>query len=129
MTLGALYAQPPLTQDANVAKDGSMMRTIERVPHEEGEAGNALPSTGRQMRASADISVEAAGANLSEGALPEPPTAPMAPIVQEESEAAQAPDLAGVTRALNVRQIPSPNVVADIIRVKSLFRLKGCNRA
>ncbi|CAM9169030.1 unnamed protein product [Ectocarpus sp. 4 AP-2014] len=99
-TLGVLYAQPPL-QDANVAKDGSTMRKIEMLPHEEGEAVNALPSPGRQMRASADISVEAAGANLSNGALPEPPTAPMVPIGQQESEAAQAADLAGVTRALN----------------------------
>ncbi|CBJ32574.1 conserved unknown protein [Ectocarpus siliculosus] len=100
-TLGVLYSQPPLTQDADVAKDGSMMRKIERLPHEEGEALNALPSPGRQMRASANISVEAAGANLSEEALPEPPTAPIVPISQQESEAAQAADLAGVTRALN----------------------------
>ncbi|CAM9090622.1 unnamed protein product, partial [Ectocarpus sp. 6 AP-2014] len=100
-TLGVLYSQPPMTQGANVAKDGSMMRKIERLPHEEGEAPNALPSPGRQMRASADISFEVAGADLSEEALPEPPTAPMVPISQQESEAAQAADLAGVTRALN----------------------------
>ncbi|CAM9837260.1 unnamed protein product [Ectocarpus sp. 13 AM-2016] len=100
-TLGVLYAQPPLAQDANMATDGSMMSKIEQLPHEEGEAGDASPSPGRQMRASADIGVEAAGANLSEGALPEPPTAPMVPIGQQKSEAAQAADLAGLTRALN----------------------------
>ncbi|CAM9835096.1 unnamed protein product [Ectocarpus sp. 12 AP-2014] len=100
-TLGVLYAQPPLAQHTNMATDGSMMSEIEQLPHEEGEAGNALSSPSRQMRASADIRVEAAGANLSEGALLELPTAPMVPIGQQESEAAQAADFAGVTRALN----------------------------
>lgn len=106
-----------------------MMLKIERLPHEEGESQSALPSPFREKKASVDINVEAAGAGRSEEALPGPPITPIVPIGQQEAVVAQAADLPGVARALNVRQSPSLNVVAKRVRVKKVLPLEGRIRA
>ncbi|CAM9563646.1 unnamed protein product [Ectocarpus fasciculatus] len=119
-TLGVLYAQPPLTQDANVATDGTMMLEIEQLPHEEklkGETQDPNVATDGTMmleieqvpheeklngetqkalpshglQTSASVDINV-DAGVREEALPGPPIAPMVPIDQHKAEVAKATD-------------------------------------
>ncbi|CAM9849575.1 unnamed protein product [Ectocarpus sp. 13 AM-2016] len=123
-TLGVLYAQPPLTQDANVATDGTMMLEIEQLPHEEklkGETQDTNVTKDRTMvleieqvsheeklngeaqktspspgrHTSASVDMNV-DAGVGEEALPGPPLAPMVPIDQPKAEAAKATDSSGL---------------------------------
>ena len=60
-TLGELYSQPPLTQDANVATDGTMMLEIVEQPPEENKPAKdiqeGLPYPSDPARASMEAAV------------------------------------------------------------------------
>ncbi|CAM9141858.1 unnamed protein product [Ectocarpus sp. 6 AP-2014] len=122
-TLGVLYAQPPLTQDANVATDGTMMLEIEQLPHEENLKGEIQDtnvakdgtmvleieqvrheeklngetqktSPSPGRQTSASVDMNV-DAGVGEEALPGPPIAPTVPIDQQKAEAAKATDSTG----------------------------------
>lgn len=67
-TLGVLYAQPPLTQDANVATDGTMvMGIVETAPEGKKveESIQGLPSPGGSATVSVDVSLNDANVAMS----------------------------------------------------------------
>lgn len=67
-TLGVLYAQPPLTQDANVATDGTLVvGVVERVPEGKKVEGSihGLPSPGGSATVSVDVSLNDANVAMS----------------------------------------------------------------
>ncbi|CAM9609020.1 unnamed protein product [Ectocarpus sp. 4 AP-2014] len=123
-TLGVLYAQPRLMQDANVATDGTMTLEVGQLPHEEKLKGETQDTNVAQdetmalelqqvpheeklngetqktspspgRQTSASVDMNV-DAGVGEEALPGPPIAPTVPIDQQKAEAAKATDSTGL---------------------------------
>lgn len=119
-TLGVLYAQPPLTQDANVATDGAMMLGIvEQIPEAKKLEEDTSPNRPASPRVDVSqngiavaMSVKAASADgVAAEALLAPPTVPTVAIDQQKrGEAQDVP---------NVTEVPEVRVQAT----------RGCHRA
>lgn len=107
-TLGVLYAQPPLTHDANVATDGIMALGVVE-PVAEGkkveESFEGLPSPGDSANASVDVALNDVNAAMSvetvgvgrvagETILAAPPV--LVPIGEQQQQG-EGDDLPGVT--------------------------------
>lgn len=114
-TLGVLYAQPPLTQDANVATDGNMMTgVVEPVPDGKKveETIEGLPSPGGSANASVDVSVndahvaarvEPTGVNGVVDEILLAPSPVLVSIDDQQQQQGKAGDLPGVTEVPEVR--------------------------
>lgn len=116
-TLGVLYAQPPLTQDANMATDGTMMVGVgEPVPEVKKveESIEGLPSPGDSANASVDVSrndanvttsMEARGVDgAAGGTLSTPPPVPVS-IDDHQQQQGKTGDLPDITDVAEVRQL------------------------
>lgn len=116
-TLGVLYAQPPLTQDANVATDGTMViRVVEPVPEGKKveESVEGWPSPGGSANASVDVSLNDGNAPMSaeapgvdavggETPLTAPPVVVSTNNQQQQQQQGKASDLPDATDAPEVR--------------------------